>query len=69
MYLVSKRAAQVAGSLTLAIDGKAKTMKQQGIDVVSFGAGEPDFDTPLPIRQAAVRAMEQGQTRYAPSHL
>ena len=67
MYLVSKRAAQVAGSLTLAIDGKAKTMKQQGIDVVSFGAGEPDFDTPLPIRQAAVRAMEQGQTRYTPA--
>ncbi len=67
MYLVSKRAAQVAGSLTLAIDGKAKTMKQQGVDVVSFGAGEPDFDTPLPIQQAAIHAMEQGQTRYTPA--
>lgn len=67
MYLLSKRAAQVAGSMTLAIDAKAKEMKQQGVDVVSFGAGEPDFDTPLPIRQAAVRAMDQGQTRYTPA--
>ena len=66
MYLLSKRAAQVAGSLTLAIDAKAKAMKSQGVDVVSYGAGEPDFDTPLPICQAAIRAIEQGQTRYTP---
>ncbi|MFR5869819.1 MAG: aminotransferase class I/II-fold pyridoxal phosphate-dependent enzyme, partial [Acutalibacteraceae bacterium] len=67
MYLLSKRAAQVAGSLTLAIDAKAKAMKSQGVDVVSYGAGEPDFDTPLPICQAAIRAIEQGQTRYTPA--
>lgn len=67
MYLLSKKAAQVAGSLTLAIDAKAKAMKSQGVDVVSYGAGEPDFDTPLPICQAAIRAIEQGQTRYTPA--
>ncbi len=58
------RMAQVKASLTLAISAKAKAMKAQGIDVVSFGAGEPDFSTPLPIVEAAKSALDGGQTRY-----
>ena len=63
---LSKRALAVQGSVTLQIDTKAKEMKAQGIDVVSFGAGEPDFPTPLNIRKAAVAAMEAGKTVYTP---
>ena len=50
---ISQRAAEIAPSLTLAIDAKAKEMKASGIDVISFGAGEPDFDTPVHIRNSA----------------
>ena len=64
---LSNRVQRVTGSLTLAIDGKAKQMKSQGIDVISFGAGEPDFDTPAHIRAAAQAAMDGGQTRYTPA--
>ncbi|MBE5780781.1 MAG: pyridoxal phosphate-dependent aminotransferase [Clostridiales bacterium] len=64
---ISKRAKQVTGSLTLAIDAKAKAMIAEGVDVVSFGAGEPDYDTPKHIREAAIAAMERGETRYTPS--
>ena len=59
---LSNRVQRVTGSLTLAIDDKAKQMKSQGIDVISFGAGEPDFDTPAHIRAAAQAAMDAGQT-------
>jgi aspartate aminotransferase len=54
-------------SLTLAIDAKAKQMKADGMDVVGFGAGEPDFDTPQHIKDAAVKALADGFTKYTPS--
>ncbi len=67
MLQLSERAKHVQGSVTLAIDSQAKQMRQQGVDVVSFGAGEPDFPTPQHICQAAVDAMQKGQTRYTPA--
>ena len=66
-YRISKRAAGVTPSLTLAIDAKAKQMKAEGLDVVGFGAGEPDFSTPQHIQDAAVDAMRKGMTKYTPS--
>jgi aspartate aminotransferase len=62
---VSQRADALAESATLAVSAKANELKAQGIDVVSFGAGEPDFDTPAHIRQAAKDALDAGFTRYA----
>ena len=64
---ISARAAQLSPSLTLSIDSKAKAMKAEGIDVCGFGAGEPDFDTPEHIKQAAIQALEAGFTKYTPS--
>ena len=64
---ISQRCQRVTGSLTLAVDAKAKEMKQKGIDVVGFGAGEPDFDTPEHIRKAAKDALDLGKTRYTPA--
>jgi aspartate aminotransferase len=66
-YKISKRAASLAPSLTLAIDSKAKAMKAAGEDVVGFGAGEPDFDTPQHIKDAATEALAAGFTKYTPS--
>lgn len=66
-YRISKRAASLAPSLTLAIDSKAKQMKAEGQDVVGFGAGEPDFDTPRHIKEAAIKAINDGFTKYTPS--
>ncbi|MSU61416.1 MAG: pyridoxal phosphate-dependent aminotransferase [Pedosphaera sp.] len=66
-YKISKRAASLAPSLTLAIDSKAKQMKAEGMDVVGFGAGEPDFDTPQHIKDAAIKALNDGFTKYTPS--
>ena len=63
---ISNRAAQITPSMTLAIDAKAKEMKAMGIDIISFGAGEPDFDTPCHIRDAAKTALDKGFTRYTP---
>ncbi|MCL2867610.1 MAG: pyridoxal phosphate-dependent aminotransferase [Clostridia bacterium] len=63
---VSKRAGQIAPSMTLKIDAKAKEMKQNGLDVIGFGAGEPDFDTPASICDAAREALLKGMTRYTP---
>jgi Aspartate/tyrosine/aromatic aminotransferase len=63
---LSRCAKNIAPSLTLKIDAKAKEMKANGIDVVGFGAGEPDFDTPEPIRNAAKEALDKGMTRYTP---
>jgi aspartate aminotransferase len=63
---LSRRVLGIAPSATLAVDAKAKAMRQAGIDVVNFGAGEPDFDTPENIRQAAIRAINEGHTRYTP---
>ncbi|MBT5471502.1 MAG: pyridoxal phosphate-dependent aminotransferase [Nitrospina sp.] len=62
----SKRIQQVKSSMTLAIDAKAKEMKAKGEDVIGFGAGEPDFDTPDRIKQAGIRAIESNDTHYTP---
>src|SRR5512134_154400 len=62
--MLADRMKTLAPSPTLAMQARAKTMRAQGIDVISFGAGEPDFDTPTRIKNAAIRALEQGQTKY-----
>ncbi|MCY7324250.1 MAG: pyridoxal phosphate-dependent aminotransferase, partial [Phormidesmis sp. CAN_BIN36] len=64
---LASRVKQVTPSLTLAIDAKAKAMKRDGIDVCSFSAGEPDFDTPDHIKLAAIDALKAGKTRYGPA--
>jgi aspartate aminotransferase len=66
-YKISHRAASLSPSLTLAIDSKAKQMKADGQDVVGFGAGEPDFDTPQHIKDAAAKALADGFTKYTPA--
>src|SRR5689334_13696775 len=66
-YKISRRAATLSPSLTLAIDSKAKQMKAEGLDVVGFGAGEPDFDTPQHIKDAAIKALNEGFTKYTPA--
>jgi len=66
-YRISTRAASLTPSLTLAIDSKAKQMKAEGLDVVGFGAGEPDFDTPQHIKDACAKALDEGFTKYTPS--
>lgn len=66
-YPIASRAASLSPSLTLAIDAKAKAMKAAGEDVVGFGAGEPDFDTPEHIKKAAADALAAGFTKYTPS--
>ena len=64
---LSERATSLSPSLTLAIDGKAKSMIAGGQDVCGFGAGEPDFDTPEHIKAAAAKALADGFTKYTPS--
>ena len=64
---IARRMREVKESPTLAITAKAKEMKQRGEDVVSFGAGEPDFDTPSHIKRAAIKAIENGFTKYTAS--
>ncbi len=66
MILSSKNMA-ISPSPTLSIDAKYKEMKSNGIDVVGFGAGEPDFDTPEHIKDAAIQAIQDGQTKYTPA--
>ena len=65
--LLSLRAENCAPSPTLAITAKANQMKADGKDVLAFGAGEPDFDTPEFIKQAAKDALDKGYTKYTPS--
>jgi aspartate aminotransferase len=62
---ISRRVQQLEESATLAVTAKAAAMQKQGIDVVSFGAGEPDFDTPQNIKDAVKKAIDAGQTKYA----
>lgn len=64
---LSKRALQIKPSSTLAISAKAAQLKANGIDVVTFGVGEPDFDTPKHICDAAIEAIHNGDTRYTPA--
>ena len=72
-YLMSKQAklstwaSNIAPSLTLAVDSKAKELKAAGEDVCGFGAGEPDFDTPEFIKEACIQAINEGKTKYAPA--
>jgi aspartate aminotransferase len=66
MTVLSNRAKNLKPSPTLAINAKAKSMQAQGIHVISFGAGEPDFDTPQNIKQAAKKALDDGFTKYTP---
>ncbi len=61
---LSSRAKKISPSVTLAINAKAKQMTASGVDVISFGVGEPDFDTPAHIRQAGIDAINSGFTRY-----
>lgn len=65
--MVSRRISTLTESITLAISAKAKQMKARGIDVVNLSVGEPDFDTPRIIKQAAIRAIQQGFTKYTPA--
>ena len=62
--MLADRLKTLAPSSTLAVQAKAKELRARGIDVISFGAGEPDFDTPERIKDAAVQAMRRGQTKY-----
>jgi len=64
---ISKIVSQIKPSATLAITAKAKKMKKDGIDVIGFGAGEPDFDTPSNIKEAAKKALDNGFTKYTPA--
>ena len=66
MNVLSNRAKSLKPSPTLAINAKAKSMQAQGIHVISFGAGEPDFDTPENIKLAAKKALDEGFTKYTP---
>ncbi len=63
-FNLSKKCLNIQPSLTLDISAKAKAMKEEGIDVISFGAGEPDFNTPENIQEEGIRAIKNGLTRY-----
>ena len=63
---LSKRLKKIKPSLTVAVNIKANALKAEGKDVLVLAAGEPDFDTPKNIQDAAIKAMKGGQTRYVP---
>ena len=63
---ISHRCLHIAPSLPLQIDSRAKEMKASGLNVIGFGAGEPDFPTPPHICEAAKEALDLGMTRYTP---
>ncbi len=65
--MISNKALSIKPSPTLVIDSKFKEMKANGVDVIGFGAGEPDFDTPDYICEAAIAAIKNGKTRYTPA--
>ena len=62
--ILSKRVQKVKPSATMAVSDKAKELKSQGVQIVSMGSGEPDFDTPNNIQKAAINAIGNGETRY-----
>ena len=66
-YRISDRASSLSPSLTLAISAKAKQLKAEGKDIIGFGAGEPDFDTPQHIKDACAKSLADGFTKYTPS--
>ncbi|MCK5139768.1 MAG: aminotransferase class I/II-fold pyridoxal phosphate-dependent enzyme, partial [Thermodesulfovibrionia bacterium] len=63
---LSKKTSLIKPSPTLAIDAKAKSLKASGVDIINFGVGEPDFDTPENIKEAAIKAIREGFTKYTP---
>ena len=63
---LSSRISAIKPSPTLAITAKANALKAEGRDIIGFGAGEPDFDTPIHIKMAAIKAIEEGFTKYTP---
>jgi len=65
--MVTRRLESISPSLTLGISARARQMQQQGLEVINFAAGEPDFDTPEAIKEEAIRAIKQGFTKYTPS--
>ncbi|MCX5837592.1 MAG: pyridoxal phosphate-dependent aminotransferase [Deltaproteobacteria bacterium] len=65
--MIADRLKKVAPSLTLAIDAKAKQMIKEGLDLVGFGVGEPDFNTPENIKEAGINAIKANKTRYTPA--
>ncbi|HEV7301942.1 MAG TPA: pyridoxal phosphate-dependent aminotransferase [Tepidisphaeraceae bacterium] len=67
MVALAERMKLVSESITLAVTAKANALKKAGVDVVGFGAGEPDFDTPAFIKEAAKAALDKGQTKYTPT--
>ena len=62
--ILSNRVQKIKPSATLAVNDKAKQLKAQGVQIVSMGSGEPDFDTPVNIQKAATQAIGAGETRY-----
>lgn len=64
---ISRRVAELKPSVTVAFMNRAKAMKAQGLDVLGFAAGEPDFDTPQVVKDAAIEALNKGQTKYMPT--
>lgn len=66
-YNLSEKALKIAPSLTLEISAMAAALKSKGVNVIGFGVGEPDFETPENIKNAAIEAINQGQTRYTPT--
>ncbi len=65
--MLSRKAYYITPSPTLSIDAQAKRMKSEGKDIIGFGAGEPDFDTPAHIKEAAIKAINDNFTRYTPA--
>ncbi|MBU5482806.1 pyridoxal phosphate-dependent aminotransferase [Clostridium sp. MSJ-11] len=65
--ILSRKGENISSSITLEITAKAKAMKANGIDIIGFGAGEPDFNTPENIQNAAIEAMKNGLTKYTPA--
>ncbi|HUB28035.1 MAG TPA: aminotransferase class I/II-fold pyridoxal phosphate-dependent enzyme, partial [Tepidisphaeraceae bacterium] len=67
MFPLAERTKLISESITLAVSAKANAMKKAGIDVVGFGAGEPDFDTPAFIKDVAKKSLDDGRTKYTPT--
>src|ERR1035437_5064945 len=63
---LSSRVSLIKPSATMAVAERASALRAQGVDLIDFGAGEPDFDTPEPIKDAAAEAMRNGATKYTP---
>ena len=66
MNIIADRLSKIKPSMTVGINIKANALRAEGKDILVLAAGEPDFDTPQNIRDAAYKAMEDGQTRYVP---